>query len=144
MNVKVDVAPEWFESGNTICAATPFTSGLIKRVLSGHALFEEAWKNDTRLYEMSFWDYSLDWFDRPQSWAEDLGENPFPGEDEFAIVERDKLFSSDSLKRVTCEQMHVTKDEVRWASAPKHGSVYITTARVPIEVFKNAEGKKRQ
>jgi len=101
-----------------------------RQLLARHEAFAAMRARDAQLYEVSYWDYSPQFFscaDMPEEWARRADREEtiqLPGgpplEDGYALS-------------YAYGQLIVRQEEICWTVRPRHMDVAVTTARILIE-----------
>jgi len=117
------------------------TPKLARLILKHIKAFKAAKEADSTLYEMHFWDGSVDYLSEagvakiPEKVQDvlDTGEGYSKIKDSFRNVD----LTEEDFERTECDIMMVRADGVSWTCIPKHSDIYISTESLPIPIIKS-------
>jgi hypothetical protein len=120
-------------------AYVEMTPKLAKLVLKRIRAFKAAKKADGTLYEMHFWDGSLDYLT-------DVGASKVPEQAQRALEQegvttvaakfRNVDLTEEDFDRTECDVMLVREGGVSWTAIPKHTDIYVSTEEIQLDELK--------
>lgn len=139
-----------YEYDDTLLGVLVVTPELARLCLERKRAFDAAYAADDSLYELSWWDYRVDYVSVSELPEEleastDDDDPDSPGGlaervdlDGLVWFDEDKEIDTEGVetKRTDCDQMHATKDGVYWSAYLKHTDLRMETHEIPWDVLR--------